>query len=383
MQKYDVLIVGSGPAGASLAYYLAKNNLKVLLVEKKKHLDSPVRCAEFVALNIASLFDFKIAGINNQTEILETYIAGNKNERFNLVASTPAPGFILDREIFINGLVQRFKEIGGILANGTKFIALNSAMSYPLSAISGASPGGYLDATLADVETGKFSNIKSFIISWAGGPLSSGISPGNGAYIYAIQQNLPVKSQYPSINRVYFAPYIYGGYGWVFPKTASINLGIGKASAQGLKQTLEVFKKHLYLSGQIPESTYCSNLLNNENPAVTGLVPISGIAKNPATEEGVIFVGDAAGLCNPVTGAGIVNAICSAKLASEKIFQCLKQNDLNILLGVKTDYEKEFGKSIERALGKRKYMLDNWQNTAIAFPDLISQTWVAFRDYWK
>jgi len=378
-----VLIVGSGPAGASLAYYLAKKNLKVLLVEKKKHIDSPVRCAEFVSLNIASLFDFKIAGINNQTEILETYIAGNKNERFNLVASTPSPGFILDREIFIRDLVQRFKEIGGILATGTKFVALNSAMPYPLSAISGASPGGYLDATLADVDTGKLSNIKSFIIAWACGPLLSGISPGKGAYMYAIQQNLPVKSQYLSVNRVYFAPYIYGGYGWIFPKTASINLGIGKASAQGLKHNLEAFKKHLYHSGQIPEPSFYRNLGNNKNNAVTGLAPVSGIAKNPATEKGGIFVGDAAGLCNPVTGAGIVNAIRSAKLASERIFQCLKQNDLNILLGVKTDYEKEFGKSIERALGKRKYMLDNWQNTAIAFPDLIRQTWVAFKDYWK
>ncbi len=34
--KCDVLVIGSGPAGASLAYYLAKKNLSVVLVEKKK-----------------------------------------------------------------------------------------------------------------------------------------------------------------------------------------------------------------------------------------------------------------------------------------------------------------------------------------------------------
>ena len=34
MEKYDLLIVGSGIVGSSLAFYSSKNNKKVLIVEK-------------------------------------------------------------------------------------------------------------------------------------------------------------------------------------------------------------------------------------------------------------------------------------------------------------------------------------------------------------
>ncbi len=37
--KYDVVIVGCGPAGASLGYLLLKNNIKVAIIDKKSSLE--------------------------------------------------------------------------------------------------------------------------------------------------------------------------------------------------------------------------------------------------------------------------------------------------------------------------------------------------------
>ena len=71
MLECDVFVIGCGPAGASLAWYLAQNNIKVIVAEKKKNLDRPVRCAGFVPINIAGLFDFKISGINNRLSTLK------------------------------------------------------------------------------------------------------------------------------------------------------------------------------------------------------------------------------------------------------------------------------------------------------------------------
>src|SRR5256714_9610185 len=48
---YDVITVGSGPAGATAARYAARRGLKVLLVDKRKEIGVPVQCGEYVAHN--------------------------------------------------------------------------------------------------------------------------------------------------------------------------------------------------------------------------------------------------------------------------------------------------------------------------------------------
>ncbi|MEM4100366.1 MAG: NAD(P)/FAD-dependent oxidoreductase, partial [Thermoplasmata archaeon] len=49
--EYDVLVIGAGPGGSSAARYAAKHNLKVLMVEKRPDIGSPVRCGEGISKN--------------------------------------------------------------------------------------------------------------------------------------------------------------------------------------------------------------------------------------------------------------------------------------------------------------------------------------------
>lgn len=383
MQKCDVLVIGSGPAGASLAYYLAKKNLSVILAEKKKYIDRPVRCAEFVPANITGLFDFKISGINNQVRILETYSASSRKEKFRLLAQTAAPGFILDRDIFVNDIVSKYENLGGKLLKCKKAVA---AKHNP----------GYFIVALLESFSQNYSYIKTRIIAGADGPLSftgklisagenAGACPTacstNKAFMYAIQQNPAILPNQPYCHRVFFVPYIRCGYGWIFPKTESINLGIGQDSASELKSTLEIFVNHLAFSGLLNPNLADFNK-NKKIKVITGIAPASGIVEKPAS-EGLILIGDAAGLCNPITGAGIFNAIYSARLASETIMKALKHGDLKILAEIKQTYEKELGPSINRALGRKALMTKNWKDYMPAFPDLVRQSWVAFKDYWK
>src|SRR2546430_16608937 len=55
---YDVIVVGSGPAGGTAARYAARRGLKVLLVDKRKEIGVPVQCGEYVAHNeeVRSIF---------------------------------------------------------------------------------------------------------------------------------------------------------------------------------------------------------------------------------------------------------------------------------------------------------------------------------------
>lgn len=45
-KKYDLVVVGAGPAGSTAARFAAERDLDVLLLEKRQEIGSPARCAE-------------------------------------------------------------------------------------------------------------------------------------------------------------------------------------------------------------------------------------------------------------------------------------------------------------------------------------------------
>ena len=53
----DVLIVGAGPVGSTIAYQLGKNGLDVVIVEKKKQIGYPLQCAGILSKHIFSFND--------------------------------------------------------------------------------------------------------------------------------------------------------------------------------------------------------------------------------------------------------------------------------------------------------------------------------------
>ena len=61
-QSHDVIIVGAGPAGATLAYELARRGIGVLLLEKEK-LPRHKCCAGGVTSKAARLLDFDISEV--------------------------------------------------------------------------------------------------------------------------------------------------------------------------------------------------------------------------------------------------------------------------------------------------------------------------------
>jgi len=408
MFECDVLIIGGGPAGSSLSYYLASNGVKVILAEKKKNIDTPVRCAEFVPANIAGLFDFKIYGINNQIDFMDTFLdCEARTKGFEIIFQTKSPGFILDRDYFVKDIVRRFEKFGGKLIISLKAIKAQSEKSYnPNSTFYNsmqqgnyanpsiynknsfsAVPEDFIITTFLNKNTKAIFNVKSKVVVGADGPLSFvGRLTGsiNSSFIIAMQENLKIRDGKPNHLKIFFSPYIKCGYGWIFPKTDSINLGIGiDCPTTDLKRIFELFKNHLQTSGILKRDNIRGSLYRNDGKKkITGLITTSGIVKKPVCGN-FILIGDAAGLCNPTTGAGIFNAVYSAKLASEIIIKSLKNNDLKMLNEIKEIYIKEFRKSIYRGTKKRAYMKQNWQNKMLPFSVLIRNTWVAYKDYWR
>ena len=96
-----------------------------------------------------------------------------------------------------------------------------------------------------------------------------------------------------------------GGYGWVFPKGDHCNLGLGgvPATAPRLREELAAYAR---CEGFDPESLH--SVRGHHLPLRDA---DSALAHGPA-----LFVGDAAGLIDPLSGEGIGNAIRSGQLAA-------------------------------------------------------------------
>ncbi len=107
-----------------------------------------------------------------------------------------------------------------------------------------------------------------------------------------------------------------GGYGWIFPKRDHLNVGVCGRAALGLDYIRDVdrFIEQRGLSSWRVEGRFA-----RPTPAEAGP---GSLAKGR-----ILVVGDAAGLADPVTGEGISHSIASGRLAAESIRQALDSGD--------------------------------------------------------
>ncbi|RCV63049.1 digeranylgeranylglycerophospholipid reductase [Methanophagales archaeon] len=98
-ERYDVVVVGAGPAGSVTAKTAAEHGLDVLLIERNQEIGVPVKCAEGVSKDIEKFVvpDKKwvsavVKGANIYSpDGTKVAMAGNKMEDV---------GYVLERRIF-------------------------------------------------------------------------------------------------------------------------------------------------------------------------------------------------------------------------------------------------------------------------------------------
>ena len=116
-QSHDVIVVGAGPAGATLAYELAKRGIGVLLLEKEK-LPRYKCCAGGVTSKAAKLLDFDISEVAEDAihEVSFTFNLGSPylGQPFQPLIYT------VMRDVFDHFLVKKAQQLGAVLIDGQK-----------------------------------------------------------------------------------------------------------------------------------------------------------------------------------------------------------------------------------------------------------------------
>jgi flavin-dependent dehydrogenase len=127
----------------------------------------------------------------------------------------------------------------------------------------------------------------------------------------ALEGNAHYDSAYRSTLLLEFGV-VPGGYGWLFPKAAHLNVGVGGWQAEGPKLRDHLARLCVVYGLKFDELT---GLRGHRLPMRR---PEAVLAKGRAA-----VIGDAAGLVDPFSGDGIYEALLSAKLVSEAALDVL------------------------------------------------------------
>ena len=126
------------------------------------------------------------------------------------------------------------------------------------------------------------------------------------------------------------------GYGWSFPKRKSVTIGVG-----GINSRNEDMKANM--------SDYVTQTGSDESLRYKGqYLPFGDYKKKPGRDH-ILLVGDAAGLVDPITGEGIALAMESGQHAANAVIAALALGQPETALGRYMKLVKPIQKSIDQA----------------------------------
>lgn len=312
--KYDVLIVGGGPAGAIAATTAAEAGNTVCLIEKRPAIGTPIRCAEGIGREALEEFMRPDPSwISSNIERARIIAPNGTGIRLEQNEPGTEVGYILDRKVFDRELVWKAAESGAdvfVKTRATAPIMVDGAVRGAKVVSVGKRVEVRADVVLAADGT------EAQFARWAGldttVPLREMMSCAQ--YLLTDIDIDPASTDFYIGNEI--AP---EGYLWAFPKgdrTANVGVGIsGRKSRDGsrAKDYLDRFITENFPNGKTIE-------------AIAGGVPVC--RPLPCTvADGLMVIGDAARVVDPLTGGGIGNAMLTGRLAAQVASECISVGD--------------------------------------------------------
>lgn len=300
MERYDAVIVGGGPAGSACARQLHQAGLDVLVLDKKAFPRDKV-CAGWITPAVIEALHIDV----------EEYRQGRVFQ--------PITGFLVG---WIDGLAAETR-YGWPVSYGIR----RCEFDHYLLARSGARLrlGEALQTlTRANDEWLLNASIKTPLVIGAGGhfcPVARflGAQLGSNEQVIAAQEIEFEMSRRqadtcrvrPDMPEIYFCADLKG-YGWCFRKGDFLNIGLGREDNHKLAEHVSAFSQFLKRQKRIPQDvpdrfSGHAYLLYTHAP-------------RKLLDDGVLLIGDAAGLAYPQSGEGIRPAIESGLMAAEVVF---------------------------------------------------------------
>ena len=351
----DVVIVGAGPGGATTAYHLAQAGLDVVALEKSQFPREKV-CGDGLTPRAVK----QLVAMGVDTDPAEGWI---RNHGLRIIgggmrlempwpdlASFPSYGLVRPRQDFDEVLARAAQKAGARLHENTT-----------------------VTAPVRDERTGRVVGVQTKDGETFRAPLVV-VADGNSSR-FSLSLGIRKRDDRPmgvAYRRYYRSPRhdddwleswlelwdgepgsaggrggrLLPGYGWIF--------GVGDGTSNvglGILNTSDAFGKTDYRAlldrwlANLP--TEWGFVEDNATGPTRGAALPMGFNRKPHYGDGVLLVGDAGGMVNPMNGEGIAYAMESGRLAAEIVAQALAEPEgvrrERVLAGYPKALDAEYG----------------------------------------
>lgn len=308
-EYFDAVVSGAGPAGSVAARIIAQAGFKVLLAEKRQEVGTPVRCAE----GVSAKWLHRHTGVKKEwvcAEVRGAVLSGPGGG--SACMEYGETGYILDRHLFDRDLAFAAAAEGAILRTKCPVTGVEAEENGFFVRLG----GGWKDVRVKMIIAAD--GIESVTASMLGVDTSLKPSDIESCMQYTLGGVETNRDHIELIGGNNIAP---GGYAWIFPKgDKQANVGLGLLGARSSYS----YNAKFYLDNFVATRFPGASVLRTSAGAVSASKPLEKMFG-----KGFLIAGDAAHLANPLTGAGIGNALESGAAAGKTAAECLKNEDVS------------------------------------------------------
>jgi geranylgeranyl reductase family protein len=292
-KRFDVIVVGGGPAGSVSARTAAQQGARVLQCEEHTKIGKPIQCT-----GLLSVRGFEETGASREIilrEITGAYVYAPDGRKLS-VGGDRLHAYVIDRDRLDQNLAQLAQKAGVTMRDGVRALRW--------------SPGKLTIATRQRAEE----TLYAPIVIGADGPHSvlaqQAKLPRPQKFTLGFQALIP----YEPPGRADYVEVFTGReiapsfFAWAVPSIQGYGrVGLMTADWKNSRSYFNRLLRARQFSGEIVEFQ-------------SGVIPIGPASKSVA--DGLILVGDATGHAKPTSGGGIFTSSICAKIAGEVAAQC-------------------------------------------------------------
>ena len=341
-EKADIVIVGAGPGGSRTARECATLGLSTIVLEKRQEVGAPVRCGEGLGEAWMRIADVKLDRSWAKQQMVGAAVYSPTGR--NIAIPTENKGWIIDRKVFDKQMAIDAGRAGARIFTKCRVFDVIKENDTVVG-VRVETPDGnkeirakiVIAADGVDSQTAKYAGMNT-------------VNPAfevDSGYQYEM---VNIKFDRPDMILLYFGQEVAPrGYVWIFPKgkdIANVGIGIVGQHENTAKYYLDKFIE------ERPEMFEKAATVETNG----GCIPVGATIPKPYM-NGMMIVGDAAHMVNPIHGGGMGTSMEAGIIAAHTAKKAIDANDFSetFLKQYHEEWLEKRGNQLLRVLKVRKF----------------------------